>query len=100
MSRGIRKAPMAGKPPGSRCKTPNPRRPTANRAPSIQRLSNRVPEREHALFDGGRHFADIADRFAPIVENARAPFDLRGERADLGLIRLRLVLQLAQCGDV
>ena len=83
-----------------RCETQPGSGRAANSATSLQSsgLPNRAAERKHALLDGGGHFADISDRFAPIVENARAPFDLRGERVDLGLVRVRLVLQFAQCG--
>ncbi len=67
---------------------------------SIQRLPDRARQRECALFDRGRNLADVADRFAPILEDARAPFDLTGERGDLGWVLARPVLQLMQRADV
>jgi hypothetical protein len=58
-------------------------------------LANRASERKHALLNDGGHFADVTNRFASIVENPRAPFNLRGERIDLGLVLLRFILQFA-----
>jgi hypothetical protein len=58
----------------------------------VQGLAESAAEREHALLDDGGHFAEVTNRFAPIVENPRAPFDLRRERVDLGFVLFRLVL--------
>jgi hypothetical protein len=58
----------------------------------VQGLAKSAAEREHALLDDDGHFADVTNRFASIVENPRAPFDLRRERVDLGFVLFRLVL--------
>jgi hypothetical protein len=58
----------------------------------VQGLAKSAAERQHALLDDGGHFADVTNRFAPIVENPRAPFDLRRERVDLRFVLFRLVL--------
>src|SRR5260370_15027136 len=63
-------------------------------------LPNRSAERKQAAFDNDRHFARISDGFAPVVENARAPFDPRPEFIKLGLIRPGLVLQFTLCRGV
>jgi hypothetical protein len=58
----------------------------------FQALPDRAAERKQPPFDNDRHLTGVANRFAPIVVNARAPLDPAVEFVDLGLILLGFVL--------
>src|SRR5438477_5095448 len=72
---GILTVQMAGKLAAFRSKKPNLLRQMTSRN-SLQVLLDAARQREHPLFYGGRYFAYIANRFATVFKNSRAPFNL------------------------
>src|SRR5262249_8974386 len=51
---------------------------------------------KQALLDEHGNFADVTNRLAPLLENARLPFHARGQFVDLALLVLGLVLKTMQ----
>ena len=107
MSPGIAKEPTAGSPPACRCKMPRPSRVRANRAMvrrdvkmssgcslcrrvGVHRGLDRTAQIKQPLLDQDGHVAHIGCRFAPVLENARLPRQLVGERVVLRLIGVGL----------
>src|SRR5258708_22601052 len=95
-SPGIPTAPTAGKRPDFRWWREDRRRVPPNRTNSLERLLDRAGERKQALLDENGHLAGIADRLAPLLENARIPLDAVGELVGLALVAIGGILQVPQ----